>query len=239
MLLVAAGQRPTAAEVIRLAETGGDGFPPFVVSHAGDAGQGCVELLAQGLAFDLSGLAPAACLPAPEIAHRYGLDPDVPGQPPGAIRLAAGAHLQGAENLLPVVRTLVGIGAGLAMLPGVCGVVWTPARTAMSVSVFRRSVTDWLDGGPFPALGLTALVEGIDGAFLSEGLAFFTGQEMRLEPLAGCSPRASARIAVRLVDALVGVDPVRVSTRFTGPDGEALVVEPAGDPGWLRVRLAD
>ena len=238
MLLVAAGQRPTAADVVRLSEASGDGFPPFAVSHRGDAGQGGLELLAQGLAFDLSGLTPASPASAPEIAHRYGLDPDFPDQPLAAIRLVPGAHLQGAESLLPVVRTLVAIGTGLATLPGVIGLVWTPARCAMSVALFRRSIADWLDGGAFPALGLTALVDGNDGGFHSEGLAFFTGQELRLEPLAGRGPRAAARIAVRLIDALVGTEPVSDPTRFNGPDGEALVVEPAGDPGWLRVRPA-
>ena len=209
---------------------------PFQVSHVDAPETGRVELLAQGLTFDLAGLAPATAAPLPPIAHRYGLDGAFPETPLAALSLTPGEHLRAAANLLLVVRALAGVGASLAALPGVCAVIWNPARSAMAGEGFIRMVSTWLEGGAFPALGLTALVAGPDGGFRSEGLAFFTGQEVHLAPVPGRSQRDSARIMVRLIDALVGTEPVHAPTRFTGPDGEALLAEPSGESGVLHIR---
>ena len=194
-----------------------------------------LELLAHGLTFELEGLAPAASAPLPEIAHRYGLVPDYSFEGLEAVQLRAGAHLRGAENLLPVVRALAGVAATLATLPDLAAIAWAHARSAMGPEAFVRGTTTWLDGGAFPALGFTALVALPDGTFRSEGLAFFTGQEIELAPLAGRSPRDSARICVRLIDALIGADPLRESTRFTGPEGELLVAEISGKTNIIHI----
>lgn len=237
-LLFPADRRPSVADVVRLVEAGDLAVLPFSISHQPAVNEGWLELLAQGLAFDLAGMTPGAPEPMPGIAHRYGIAADLSDEPLAAICLRPGEHLRGAENLIPVVRAMVGIAAGLAGLPGLRGVVWHPARSAIAGAVFQRAVAVWLDGGAFPALGLTALVAEPDGGFRSEGLAFFTGQELRLEPAAGRSARDSARIAVRLIDALVGAKPVRTATHFAGPDGERLLAEPAGDHGIVRITLA-
>ncbi|MDE2403516.1 MAG: hypothetical protein KGM17_02215 [Sphingomonadales bacterium] len=236
-LLYPPDHRPSAEAVARLAGQVVPGTVPFAVTD-GTPGTGALELLAHGLTFDLEGLAPFPPAPAPAIAYRYGLEPEFSTDSLAAIRLWPGPHLRGAERLLPVVRTLAGVAAVLTALPGLSAVVWTPARTAMSGDAFARAIANWLAGGAFPALGLTALATAADGRLNSEGLRFFTGQEIVIDPGIGRTSRDGARIAVRLIDALIGAEPVRTQTHFTGPDGEALVADPAGDMGIVRISLA-
>ncbi|MBS0255223.1 MAG: hypothetical protein JSS36_08455 [Proteobacteria bacterium] len=217
---------------MRLAE--GGAARVFTISHRPPAHEGWLELLVHGLTFDLVGLAPATGAPPPEVAHRYGFGDGA--APAGeAIWLRPGAHLSGGENLLPVVRAAAALAAELADLPAVAGVCWHPARTMVEPGWFRRSVGDWLAGGAFPALGLAALARDADGTVRSEGLAFFTGQELRLEAPGGSDSSRSGKIAARLIHILVEDGAVLSGVDFQGPDGERLRAEPADNGRVLRV----
>lgn len=225
--------RPTVGEVVALLADGDHGLPALP-GHLPEPADGGIELIAQGLAFDLAGLAEGDPLPAPPVRHRLGIEAEtLPGL--AAVTVRPGVHLAAAANLLPVVRVQAAIGARLAALPGVEAVCWQPAATAVAPAAFAAMVATWLESGPFPALGLTALVAEPDGAFRSEGLAFFTGQEIRLEPAAGRPAQHSARLAVRLIDELVTAEPLAGKTGFTGPSGERLVAEPDGESGVMRI----
>ena len=166
--------------------------------------------------------------------HRYGL-PDRFGGALEAIGLYPGAHLGDGGNLLPVVRVMAGLAAGLLDFPEAQAVVWHPAGTALAPDVFRQAIGDWLAGGAFPSLGLTALVREADGALASEGLAFFTGQELRVEPTCGKTPSDLGKIAVRLVHRLVDSEPVLSRQKITGPNGERLIAEPREGGRVVRV----
>jgi hypothetical protein len=143
------------------------------------------------------------------VVHRYGhpADADDRGE---AIALAPGPHLAAGRHLPPVVRGAVAIASDLAMLDGVAYVAWHPARCAVAADPFVRSVRAWLDGGAFPALGLTALYAEPDGKMWSEGLSLFIGQELCLERVNG-STSDHAKLALRLIDRLVA------HGKLTGP----------------------
>ena len=207
------------------------GAAGFSISHRPAPHEGWVELLAQGLAFDLVGLAPAAPSPAPQPCHHYGTAA-LTGE---AIALYPGAHLSGGEGLLPVVRTAAALGAALAGLDGVEAVVWHPARTATAPALFRAGVEGWLAGGAFPVLSLAALELGEDGAFRSEGLAFLLGQELRLESLADGDSAKAGKIAARLIHTMVEEGAVLTAAEFTGPGGERLRAQPTDNGRVLRV----
>lgn len=193
-----------------------------------------MELLAFGLAFDLSGLEPGAAGIFPDIRHRFGL-PDAMDGALEAITLLPGAHLGEGANLLPVVRAMAGIASALLALPGARVVVWHPAGVAMGPAYFATAIETWLAGGAFPALGLSALRREADGALLSEGLGFFTGQELRLEPSCGETPGETGKIAIRLIHRLVESEPVLSRQEFVGPQGERLVAEPREGGRVVRV----
>ena len=236
-VLYAPGQRPSLVDVRRAGEASG----AFAISHdpssengpPGDAA-GWAELLITGLTFDIAGLSPGECEAVPPIAHRFGLARDWQGDALEAVLVRPGAHLAGAAAMLPVVRACVALGAALAGRTGAAAVVWMPADSAMAPDYFAATIADWLGGGAFPALGLTALVAGASGV-TSEGLAFFTGQEIEV---CGSDLAAAGRIAVRMVHTLVEHGPLAAPTRLTGPDGESLLAEPSGDGSRVRLMFA-
>lgn len=233
-LLYAAGRRPSLSDVRRAGESSG----AFALTFDAGAGGDWIwaELLITGLAFELGGLAPGHGEPLPPVVHRFGLAPGWSGEGLDAVVLRPGPHLAGAAAMMPVVRGCVALASSLANHTGALAVVWIPARSAMAPNYFEAVTEEWLGGGPFPALGLTALVQGAEG-IESEGLAFFTGQEIEIVADTAGDPARAGRIAVRMVDVLVEHDPLVVPTRLTGPAGEPLLAEPVGEGDRIRVRL--
>jgi len=222
--LRAAAPRSADLDAVRFTLDSGGGPEPWV------------ELLAMGLGFEVLGVLPEASAPPCEPQHWFGLDQGFGLARAEWMTLRPGTHLAGAENLLPVVRAMVGAGAHLAEALGARGVVWRPARTAIGVAQFGRLVTAWLAGGPFPALGLTALRRGPDGSMRSEGLHFFTGQEFVLHSPPDCDAGRAGRIAVRLINDLIQRGAITGAEDLDGPGGERLSAEPADDPRTLNVR---
>ncbi|GAM06970.1 hypothetical protein [Novosphingobium sp. MBES04] len=229
-LVFAPGTRPDLATIRRIVEEGGNDGLVARLSHEPPAEEGWVEILASGLTFDLRGLAPAEAGPLPASSQRYGFAPagkDAPTMPGEAVILGPAGHIAAGAGLAPVIRTMAGLAANLALHLPLREVLWPPARSAMEPAYFARLVLNWLAGGAFPALGLTSLARAPDGSVASEGLAFFTGAEMQLEAGPKGDPVADIKLAVRLVDYLVanGVPPGEVDVSI---GGEQLVLEPAG-----------
>lgn len=223
-----------------LAETAG----AFSVSHnpgapigPGEGEENWLELLINGLTFDLRGLAGGAAAEMPALRHRFGLE-DAPDTVE-AVSLAVGPHLAGGESMMPIVRSQLALALGLAALPGLVAVAWAPARSAMAVNYFKPLVSAWLEGGPFPALGLTAFTLALDGGLQSEGLAFLIGQELRLEPELAEDRVAATKLAVRLVNELVEHGEVTGRLEMTGPDGAPLVLQPSANNTFVRVRAGE
>lgn len=214
-----------------------DADPPvqrFGVSHVASDDGGWVELLAMGLTFDCRGLSPAMAAASPTVGVRLGLSAAPEGE---AIEIVPGPHLAQGGGLIPIVRMQVALGAALSQLPGAVAVVWQPARCWMDPTYFRKVSADWLAGGAFPALGLTMLESAANGALVSHGLSLFTGQELYFEPNHALSPAATARIATRLIDALVQTGPVTQTQEILGPDGQDILLVPVRGGEQVRVKI--
>lgn len=222
-LLFAPGHRPDAAAVSALAarprvpgKMGG-----FAVTHQAMS-EGWVELLTMGLTFDLSGLSPGPTAATDHYAYRFGIDKGLEVAELEPLSLRPGPHLAAGSVLLPVVRAMLNLAAELAAFPGVRAIGWEPARSLMAPDFFVKISQSWLDAGAFPALGLTALARSPDGAIRSEGLAFFLGYELLIEPQAGETPATSAKLAVRLIHQLVEQGGIDINQPLRGPNGEVL-----------------
>lgn len=202
-------------------------------------GDGCAELVLNGLAFDVDGLAPGAAGPAPAALEGYGVVGKVMADGREAVRLYPGHHLSGGLGMLPVVRALAALAAEIAVKLPMEAVVWCPSKTAVEPQVFAHSTLAWLGGGAFPTHVLTALTVLGDGSVVSRGLAHFIGQEATLRPRPGETGEQALRLAAQVIDHLVLHGPVREITEMAVA-GEALCFEPAQRGGQVWVwRKAD
>lgn len=229
-LLFARGHRPTATDVRDLKArlvAAGDCPGSFALGHQPADSEGWLELLVDGLSFDLAGLAPAPPETVPFRGHAFGLDGVELPQGLEAVRLMPSPHIIGGAALPPVVRTITALASLLAQLGHVQAVCWHPAGTVTKAAPFVRMIGAWLDGGPFPSLGLVALVRDVDGGWRSEGLAFFTGHELRIELDAELPPGEARKLAARVIRRLVERGAIDTANELLDCDRSLLGVEPA------------
>lgn len=195
-----------------------------------------LELLRDGLTFDLEGLAPGPSLEFPEIEHRFDLDAMPTGFRYEAVRLGLGQHLSGGQSAIPVIRTMVSLARDIThYFEDVQAIVWPPSRSAIGRRFFESITTAWTDGGAFPALGLTAFKETLDGALQSVGLDYWIGQELRIEPPISDDKIAATRLGVRVVNHLVSLGRLEQTERLIAPDRSRLVMEPSDNGRFIRI----
>lgn len=243
-LMFAKGMRPDRLAIRAFA----DRQPSVTVSH--DPGedeaahadalwpgqQHWLELLSDGLTFDLSGFAPGLPSPIPAFDHRF----DLPAVPTAAdheaMMLRPGPHLAAGGNTMPLMRVMLALACDLVrQFDDLIAVGWGPAGTAIGRRFFESVTTAWLDGGPFPALGLTAFVETPDQAIESAGLGFWIGQELRIEPPLSTDRVAATRLGIRLVNHLVMVGGLAEDDRIVAADGTRLVLRPSRNRDLISV----
>lgn len=196
-----------------------------------------LELLRDGLTFDLCGLAPGPCSGVPPIVHRFDFAPQDGEDALEALAVLAGPHLAGGERTMPVMKAMLGLARDLVQhFADLVAVHWAPSHSAIGRRFFESVITAWLDGGAFPALGLTAFEETADGALQSVGLDIWIGQEVRIEPSLTTDRIAATRLGVRLINQLVIVGGLDESERIIAPDGTRLVMQASRNSQFIRVR---
>jgi len=242
-LLFAPGHRSGADQVLALAAAEPSfhvSFDPGTAAPARTSTQSerWVEVLANGLTFDLRGLAPGNSEPVPPSTHCYGLPPEIDGRAWEAISLRPGPQFGAGRPGLSVMRGLARLTAVLAGLPGVLAVGWHSARAWSAPDYFRGSVLRWMKGGAFPGLGLTSLSPTPGGGLQSEGLALFIGQELRLAPELARDLPAGVRLALRLLHWMVEHGRIDAAMGLPGPSGEPLVLQPSDNKRFVGVSPA-
>jgi len=225
-LLFAAGHRPSADEFERLLASPELDGAASCVSFRPEDDEGWLELLVSGLTFDVLGLAQGDGAQMVDNAFRFGLSEQECAHPLEAVMIVPGEHIAGGANALPVVRALIGLAASIAMPLSAFAVCWNPVRSWMEPGYFVRISMNWLSGGAFPALGLTALEKLPGDDVLSHGLDYFIGQEFRLGARTEETPAETMKIAVRLIDYMVRRGPFTEIREVEGMAGETLVLDP-------------
>ena len=195
-----------------------------------------LELLIDGLTFDLMGLQPGPGLALPSAIHRFAIADTFDVESAECLGLGAGPHLMGAQATMPVIRALLDLTCDLmSQFINAQAVYWHPSRSLIGRDYFTRIVRDWLAGGAFPALGLTAFARCDDGDLQSEGLSFFTGQELRIKSDIAMDMTSATRLAIRLVHHLVAHGTLERSEHVMAPDGSGLLLSPSDDGRIVRV----
>lgn len=256
-LLFMPGKRPTRAAILDFVArqqsvllshdpAGGAGVELAVAAGergahgAGSAGaknEVWLELLRDGLTFDLRGLAPGPCPAVPPITHRFDFARQEGEDALEALAVLPGPHLVGGERSMPVMKAMLGLARYLTQhFAGLVAIHWAPSHSVIGRRFFESVITAWLDGGAFPALGLTAFEETSDGALQSVGLDIWIGQEVRIEPPLTADRIAATRLGVRLINQLVIVGGLDESERIIAPDGTRLVMQTSRNSQYIRVR---
>lgn len=194
-----------------------------------------LELLKWGMTFDCLGLAPGPAVALPPAAHRVGCPADLCAEDCEAIALVPGPHLADAPNSLPIVRAMLDIGADLVQrLDGVAGISWSPARSLVDPAFFSASVKAWIEGGAFPAIGMVGFSMAPTGRLMTEGLAWFIGQELEFAAELSVDKIEATRLAARLIHELVASGPVAEPCEIALGQGREVRLAP-GRSGVLRV----
>lgn len=246
LLLFEGGGRPDAQSICKLVDKLGHisiSLDPLQNTNIAQAGSGdgqqavtWLELLSSGMTFDLVGLAPGAQMGVPLISHRMNVPDGFLESTCEAVCVIPGPHLSGGTNSLPVVRVMLGLAARLAAaLQPVRAICWPPAGMMMGADFFCANAKSWVNGGPFPAQALTAFKQMSDGGLQSEGLAHFTGQELRIEPGSVGHYPTAALLAARLVQQLAPHGPLMQIEEVIAPDGSQMRLEPSGNGKFVRV----
>lgn len=216
----------------------------FLVSHdpgepmERDGNTGAwLELLMDGLTFDCMGLQPGPPMQRAEPRHVFQIG-NRNFAACEAIALTPGPHLAGAENTVPVVRTIVSLAFQLCEhLEDAIAVQWEPSACLIGNNYFKEVSERWLEGGPFPALGLSGIAVAENGLLRSDGLAFFTGQELELTEQLSADRVSASQLMVRLIDRLVMWGRVQETSEVAGGDGGPLLLTPSVDGKTVSVRL--
>lgn len=210
------------------------GSAPDEAPGLGSAGP-AFELVQNGLTFDL--------YIVPQPVHRGGAAsmPLVPDLPPPERRrtvlaLIAGPHLATERAVLPVVRGQWQLVERLCeLLDRVDTVSWEPSEVELPAGVFRSLARAWRTGGVFPPQGLIAFARAMGGGLHSSGLAYFTGQELRIEPDACRDLDHATRLGLRLSETLMHRGPLTETEQLADPRGGAIRLEPSANGKFVRV----
>lgn len=224
---------PAGGQSLRLVQDGDD-FAPATKAEAEQIAW--LELIRNGMVFDLQGLAGSAPVPVPPVEHRYDFDHSRSFALYEAVRLVPSDHLIAGANTIPVMRCLIALARELAHdFEDIEAVVWPPARSVIGRRFFESTSTAWLDGGAFPALGLTSFCETLDGGLQSVGLEYFIGQELRIEPSLTSERVEATRLGIRLINQLIVMGGIKETERLTAPDGTRLIMRPSRNGNFIRV----
>ena len=234
-MVFAANTRPGTDALRELANKSGQFSVSYDPGTEPSGDNGWAELLINGLTFDCSGLVPGPSNHLPERGQSFGLQLDQDFSGSEAITIVPGPHLIGGGTMFPVVRCLAWLGALLSGLQGAQAVSWHSARNYTAPDQFRARVLRWIEGGQFPVFDLTALVPTPDGGVASEGLALIIGQEILLAPDLAPNRNDAAKIALRLIDYLVGNGRIGAPSEMVGPSGEGLLLTPTANQQIIKV----
>lgn len=204
------------------------------IAEASDVASGPVcELVLDGMTYDLMLTARGSrgrSLPD----YRPAL-PKAAAQGP-ALVLVPGPHLASAARSPAVVRAQWQLGARLcALLERVVAVGWAPSGVTGSANTFAGLADGWAGSGIFPPQGLIAFRPVLGEGLHSSGLAWFTGQELRLEPDLVQDPDQAVRLGLRLAETLIHRGPLTEVEQFAHPGGGTIRLQPSPNRRFVRV----
>ena len=238
LILFPHGQRPTAYQARQRCEGADflDSCGPALFGGAEgkdiSAPDG-LSLQRTGLTFDFLGLAPGAPVPIPELGADAVVQASILPSRTEASLLRLGPHIAAGTGNLTILREWFGLAHSLALAFDGSALCWAPGGIVLGVERFGTRLEAWDARGEVPVALLGTFRRTLDGAVQSHGLAFFIGQEFRIEPqLVRGDEDALARLIFRHLFYAGRQDE---TGQLSAPDGMALRLEPSRNGRFVRV----
>ena len=238
LILFPRNGRPTTRQVRAQCDSGriADSLGPEIVhyTHKVDiAPPDGVALQRAGLAFDLVGLAPGPAIPVPDIGEGGAVLRASKRSMVDASSLRLGSHIAAGARSLTVLREWFGIAEAIASAFDATSVCWVPGSIVIAPDRLAEALHAWDTRGEVPVTLLASFRATLDGAFQSQGLAYFTGQELRLEPQL---MRGEEELLARLIFThLFYAGKQEDTIQLAAPDEHALRLVPSGNGRVVRV----
>ena len=237
LLLFPAGGRPDLPTIRKTIDQIGaitiSAEPGALPAEASSKSSLWVELLCEGMTFDLCGLAGGCAAATPDLRDTRGLLADAAGME--AIELKLGPHLEAGSRNLPIVRSTLAVGATLVgKLDGVLAVSWPASGAWLSPADFTRAIDGWLNGGAVPSPAMVDFRKSMANALQSVGLALFCDQELRLAPDLAMSDDDLRRLGIRIAGHLMHQGRLERVEEFSAPDGGLIRIAPSSNGRFVR-----
>jgi hypothetical protein len=199
-----------------------------------------VEVIVDAMPFRLSRLTAAEArrqLTAETSALTFG---DLPAAAKSIIGVAPGDNVTSARHIPEVNRRLLSLGKWVGQSLAATGAAWMPSRRLVNFSTFHHAVDQYLAGGPFPTLFRTSVSEVRSGHFVTTGLHYFTGQEVRLITPEGYDLAAVSKHLARIIDNITTHGKIIRPIQSEGlVQGETLTYTPSDNLAHVEVGIAN
>jgi len=186
-----------------------------------------VQLLHGGLTFDLVFSSDGQDDALESDLVTFDCDWPLETGPVSTLQLRPGQHIGSGANSLPILRSFMELARDFVLHFGqIAAVIWPPANSVIGRRYFESSISAWLERGIFPPLGLVAFHEAANGEFHSQGLDYFTGQELRIGAGLMEDPASPSSLSARLISQLVLSGRAIERQELIAPNGHRVSLTP-------------
>ena len=161
-----------------------------------------------------------------------------PATQESAIAIAPRDIVTTARHLPEVNRRILQLGKWIGESLAATAAAWIPSRKIASFAYFDEVVTEYLSGGPLPVAFQASFTEIGQGCYMTSGLHYFAGQEVRLTAPAGYTGSDISERLVRIIDDITTHGALLAPARARGMiDGETLIFSPSDDRRYLDIAI--
>ncbi len=163
---------------------------------------------------------------------------DLPTPIHSAIGITLRDNLTSARQLPEVNQRLLLLGKWIGESLNATATAWMPSRKMVHFTDFDEIVRQYLADGHFPALFQTSFSEVDSGHFVTSGLHYFTGQEIRLTAPPDYSLSDISKFLMHIIDAIATHGKIDSSARSNGLNkGETLIYKPSEDLKYVDITI--
>jgi hypothetical protein len=208
------------------------------VNHAKFKNLEMVEVIVDAMPFLLSRLT------ASETSQKFATTKypapfrDLPSPGDSAIGIDLGDNLTSARHLPDINRRLLLLGQWIGGSLKASAAAWMPSRQVANIADYNEIVRQYLAGGPFPTLFQTSFSEVRHGYFVTTGLHYFAGQEIRLTaPPYERLDDVTERLVPIIADIATNGKIDRPARSEGVVEGEILIYSPSNDLGHVDIAI--